>query len=1283
VKRRIDPNLSPEEREARIAELRARRRRRMRTLAIRSAIGTGVLVVVLAVALYWLLQTVAGRDVLLAQVKARLPAGATLSYDSAEGPLAGPLTLTNVHFVYDTIDFTAKRITLDPDLRPLLGRRLRLDSLQITDAHLEMAPSPDEPFELPRWPEVMPQIELPLDLQADQLVVDRFVYTSGGEQVMDISSLRGGIDMGDGYVEATAIKARTNLGNFSVDGYYRPGDRYDTDLTVSAGFPAPRGKTPARLGLVARGDVRHMEVAIGGNAPAPVRVHLDVRGASKPDWALRARSKQLDLALFGVGAADSPPLAFDLRASGTDGGAAVSGTATQGENTVVIEPSHVRIADTTLTVEPLAVQLLGGRVTLRGHADFADTADPTFKFAVNARDLQWGTGEQHISADADLGVAGRKARWVAIGKADLARGQDTAKVDFDGRGDLEKVLLKTLKATTPAGALDVTGQVGWAPQLSWDVKATLDDFDPGYFAAGWDGAVTGALASQGAQRDPAAGKGSGFDANLDIPRLGGRLRDRKLSGSGNFTVHGANGDGKLDLTLGSSHLRAQGSVADTLDIDADLSPLQLADLLPGATGRLSGTLKLSGARTAPTLDADLSGNALKLDSYAADTFSLRGRLPWKGSGGDLALRGTGVQAGLLLDTLAVDARGAVQDLELAVRADNPTVSLTLGGQARQAQDGSWSGALETLRIVPSKGDAWALTEPARFTQSGNTFTLSDSCLSGADDGSLCLSADWPRNGVSVHSDKLPLTLIQPWLAPSDGRPLTLRGEMTLDANLKPQGNAWQGQIHLASMDGGLKMGRNTRGEIVHYDHFSIDVDMTPQHIHGRLGTGFAGNGYVDATFDTGWDDFAPLSGDIYLYNDRLFWLELFSPDLVRPKGKLKGHVGLAGTRGTPLLSGEADLSEFTGDLPALGITLVDGAAQLTALSDGSAKITGSMKSQSATGGGDTGGTLSIDGSLGWQGGDEPLLFKVRGENFLASDTTELRAVVAPDMTIALQDNVLGVGGKVTVPSATINLEKLSEGVSTSEDVVVLDPADPEAGGSSLLKLDLAISLGNAVKLNGFGLDGTLQGDMSVHSRAGRAMSATGQLNVDGRYTAYGQKLSITRGELSWSNDDVSDPNINIRAEREVVSAGVTAGIDVTGRASAPHASVWSNPETSESDALAYLVLGRPLSNANSQESAQVSAASSALSAGAGLVASQLGAKIGLDDAGVLESRTMGASVFGVGKYLSPKLYVSYGVSMVGSGSVVTLKYLLRKGFNAEIESSTVETRGSLNWRKEK
>ena len=67
----------------------------------------------------------------------------------------------------------------------------------------------------------------------------------------------------------------------------------------------------------------------------------------------------------------------------------------------------------------------------------------------------------------------------------------------------------------------------------------------------------------------------------------------------------------------------------------------------------------------------------------------------------------------------------------------------------------------------------------------------------------------------------------------------------------------------------------------------------------------------------------------------------------------------------------------------------------------------------------------------------------------------------------------------------------------------------------------------------------------------------------------------------------------------------------------------------------------------------------------------------------MESRALGGSVFGVGKYFSPKLYVGYGVSLLGTGQVLTLKYLLRKGFDIQIESSTVENRGSVNWRKEK
>jgi len=218
-------------------------------------------------------------------------------------------------------------------------------------------------------------------------------------------------------------------------------------------------------------------------------------------------------------------------------------------------------------------------------------------------------------------------------------------------------------------------------------------------------------------------------------------------------------------------------------------------------------------------------------------------------------------------------------------------------------------------------------------------------------------------------------------------------------------------------------------------------------------------------------------------------------------------------------------------------------------------------------------------------------------------------------------------------------------------------------------------------MQGFGLDGRTQGRLHVRARPGREVLASGSLEVDGTYVAYGQKLAITRGRLLWSNSPIADPALDIRAEREV--GEVTAGVDVRGRASSPDASVWSSPASSPSEAIAYLALGRPLALANADESLRVGAARSALSVGGSMLASQLGAKLGLDDAGVSQSRALGTEVIGAGKYLSPRLYVGYGVSLVGSGQVLTLKYLLRKGFDIEIESSTVENRASVNWRLER
>ncbi len=959
----------------------------------------------------------------------------------------------------------------------------------------------------------------------------------------------------------------------------------------------------------------------------------------------------------------------------------------------MIQPSRLALDNQVLEAAPLVVDVFDGRITARGRGDFSDRDDASFRFSVAARGLVFApAGDPDdpaavpppaIRADADLGIAGTPEAWTTTGTATLRRDGEEAALVVDARGNREAATLRQLRATMPTGSLDATGRIAWVPALGWDLEATLAGFDPGYFAAAFPGAVDGSLASTGTTRDD-----GGLDIAAEATSLGGTLRGRRLTGEARMTMQGAatgqpaapaRYEGEVALGLGGSRIDARGTVDDRVDIDATLAPLQLDDLLPTAAGTLRGSLAVTGARTAPDIAVDLDGSGLRYGAYTARTLRIDGNLPWSGGGGQLALDASGVQAGVALDTVAVRARGAVEDLALEVDARGEIGTLALAGDARRGGAG-WQGQLASLRLAPARGAAWQLQSPARFSQAPGRFTLSASCFSSGK-GSLCASADWPQGGLTVDGNGLPLALATPYLpARSDRRPWLLRGEIAIDAQVRPSGAAYAGNITVTSPGGGLRLSERARRDVLDYSDLAFETRFDANAVRATLATSFNGDGRIDARIETGWQPTSPLGGEVAFDITELTWMELLSPDIVDPTGTLSGRLTLAGTRGAPALGGQARLSAFTTEVPALGIVLEQGDVRLDARADGTAAITGSVRSG--------GGVLNLDGTLGWRsddsGGTAPLVLNVRGTDVLVSDTRDLRAVASPDLVVRIAaDEPLSVSGTVAIPSATIDLERLDQGVSASPDVVVLDPVDPERNASAApIDLDLTLALGDDVRLRGFGLDGTLGGSLRVRSPAGREMTATGALEVGGEYAAYGQELQVTRGELRWSNGPVGDPILNIRAERRIDVEGITAGIDVTGRASAPQARVWSEPATTESEALSYLALGRSTSNLSSAEGQQLNAASAALNAGGNLLASQIGSRIGLDSAGVTESRALGGSVLGIGKQLSPKLYVGFGVSLLGTGQVLMLRYLLGRGFDAEIESSTLESRGSVNWRRE-
>ncbi len=1287
----LPADASREQREARIAELRVLRHKRRRRIAIRSGIGIGAVALLAVATIYWLVTTIGGRDFLLRQIVSRLPADAVLTWEQAEGPVSGPMTLRGVHFslprqrdpdcvptpqascAMGTIVFNARTLVLDPAIRPLLGRTLRLDALDVAGATLDL-PRSDTPFKLPTWPDVLPAIEPPLDLRADTIRIDGLRVLQEGQPLIAIQRARGGLDARSGRLHVERLAVASDRGRFTLHGDYAPGDNYRSDLLATAVLPAPAGQTAPRLGLVARGDLSRMVVALAGRAPAPLRATLTLQGsADAPRWQLDANSEALDIALLAGSGEAGTPLRFKLAASGTGGNARLQGALQRGDFSLSVLPSTLQLQDQRLQLQPLTVATLGGRIVANGVADLRDPDNTSLKLALNARGLRWqdAAGNTAVLADADLGVAGKLERWAVRGQARVTRGDDHATVDVAGSGDRDGMRFDTLHAAMPQGRLDASGTLAWTPALQWQAQARLAGFDPGYFAPDWPGAIDGALRSNGMLRD-----GKGLLAQVEARALGGTLRRRALSGHGNLDIDGNAYAGDIALALGDSRIDAKGRMASTLDVDAKFAPLHLDDLLPDGKGVLRGSLTLRGARNAPDVAVDLAGSALAFGDYRATRLQAKGRLPWRQGDGALLVDADGVQAGIPLTRLRASLRGAVERLRFDVDAGNDTVALALAGSAAK-QGTRWQGGLASAVLTPAAAAKWTLQQPASWSWDGRSGALSSTCLQSALGGALCASADWPRRGVDLRGNGLPLALASDWLPKrEDGRPWAFDGKLDLVAQLRPQGGAWSATASLSSASGGVRNGPRARRDLLGYRELKLDARFDPQRIDATLATALAKGGRVDAHVATGWDAYAPLAGTLKANLRELGWLELFSPDIVQPTGTLDLDVRLAGTRARPLLGGHGQLREFAAELPALGIALQDGEIRLQALEDGSALIAGRL--------GTGKGVLGIDGSLGWRDDATPLQLNLRGSDVLLADTRQARILASPDIAVSYRAGApLQVRGTVAVPEADLHLERLDMGVSPSPDVVVLDPVDPQRAAAVPLPLDLdvLVTVGERVRLDGFGLAGTLGGSLRVRQPPGGELRATGALDVGGRYRAYGQDLRITRGRLLWSNTRAGDPLLDIRAQREI--GAVTAGVQVNGRASAPVASVWSNPAMSQSEALAYLTLGRPLPSLSSREMQQLDVAKSALNAGVGLLTAQLGARIGLDDAGVSTSRALGAEVLGIGKYLSPKLYVSYGVSLLGTGQVVTLKYLLRKGFDIQIESSTIENRASVNWRTEK
>ena len=472
---------------------------------------------------------------------------------------------------------------------------------------------------------------------------------------------------------------------------------------------------------------------------------------------------------------------------------------------------------------------------------------------------------------------------------------------------------------------------------------------------------------------------------------------------------------------------------------------------------------------------------------------------------------------------------------------------------------------------------------------------------------------------------------------------------------RAEGSALTGQIGLGlttlHADANASNGRlqlRVRAEGARLGRIEFDGDTATPSGAGRFA--IAGN--------------APISGRAIIDVPSIAWVgPLASPNLI-VAGQLKGDVALKGTIGNPELDGRINGNGLRVTLADPGIDLRQGVLEATF--SGTRLSLERLEFTSAND-----GTVKVAGPIDFAGGTPSFDLVLDAKRYQLLNRGDRKLVISGDSRVRVAEKRLRVTGAFDVDSGFFDIGRT--GAPTLSDDVVIVGRQKKGDSPMAVALDVRVRLGDGITLTGRGIDALLKGEIRLVNDAGQLLQAQGTFNVDkGTYTAYGQKLAIEQGLLRFTGA-INNPQLSILAMRRDRTQEVDAGVSVRGTVQTPRITLVSEPNVPDAEKLAWLVLGRSLSNAGTGDADALQRAAGLLltNSAANGVSSQIATAFGLDTLSVGTSKdTVAQRIVTVGKRISSRLYVSYQKGLETASNALLLRYTLSPRLTVEAETGT-------------